>query len=110
MYPNQSFTQEEKRAIADARQENPDDGQRTLARRLYNEYLNGPGKVLCRRSEQAIYSAIRRYDAKQAQQKATENLAGAGVNSTGVDDQYAPDPTVPGSGRSENPLPVNSGF
>lgn len=95
MYPGARLAPDEREAIADLRSENPDLGQRTLAKKAVDNYMSGPGWVLRRRSRQAIYGAIRRHDAEQARRRAENQLVGAGASSTGVDDQHAPDPNVP---------------
>lgn len=61
------YSADEKAAIANGRYRHPDESQRALARRLFNESTTAQfphSASLIGRSVQSIYSALRRFDAR----------------------------------------------
>lgn len=70
------FSDVEMECLIEARANHPKTPQRQLARLLCNEY-NAIGQGLRNRSEQAIYGALRRYDASL---KKGRTLAGQAIS------------------------------
>ena len=81
MARSRPFSQNERDAIAEARQQYPRLGQRTLAKKLFAEFndINSPGRKLASRSVQSIYGAIRRHDNEKSVEQAYNPPTAAAV-------------------------------